>query len=174
MIVPNTQLAIGTLTGPTSLIADWKSVLTGPTVAINLHSEGFSGSETANVSAIFKRDGGAGTNIRVRLFVPTDTTSTTSLKYVLVGAFWQGNDAGVTGAKWELLPNLAGDTESTISVSATDFYSSSPDDGYYTTSSWTDHTHDGGGNTHFAIIVTQGLVLADASQNNAVVQVKII
>lgn len=174
MIVPNTQLAIGTLTGPTSLIADWKSVLTGPAAAINLHSDGFSGNETANASAIFKRDGGAGTNIRVRLFVPTDTTSTTSLKYALAGAFWQGGDSTLISAKWELLPNLAGDVESTISVSATDFYSSGSDDGYFTTASWTNHTHDGGGNTHFAIIVTQGLVLADAGEYDAVVQVKII
>lgn len=173
ILTPDTQLAVGTLSGPTSLIANWVSILTGPTSARNLATDGFGGVNIANSVVIFKRNQGTGTNVRFRLLKTTNVASTTALKYKLLGGFCL-DDSNIVNTDWEVLPTVGGDDEATITPTTSDLYSTGGTSGFYTAASWTDHTNDCGGCTHFAFAVTQGLVLSDSSQATAIVQAKII
>lgn len=173
MLKPNTQLGIGTLTGPTSLLADWLTILTGPTVATTIADTGFDGSAVANSSAIFKREQGTGTNIRVRLGRTKGATASTALKYVLLGAYCT-DESQLSTISWEILPNVTGDAEVTVTLEAGDLFSNGNDAAQFSTALWDDNTHDCGGCNYFAFVTTQALVLSGAAEADAIVQVKIL
>lgn len=173
-VIANTQVSVGGATVPTSTVSDWLTVKTDPTDVANIATNGvgLNGNIPDVYTSIpFIRQQGIGTNVRVRLSHAVGVASTTSLKYVLLGRK-NAYDAN-TQTYWEILPNINGDSECTLTAATTDLKDSGAS-ASHTTCSWTLHTHDCGGCDEFILYFTQALVMSDASEGTARVQVKIV
>ena len=118
---------------------------------------------TKSTSHIFKRRKGQGSFIRARLGYDDGLTGITNPKVKLFGR------ANSTDA-WQLLPNIAGNFQVTMTTAATD-----AEDGTlkYTTPDPEDHMWDCDGNDEFIFAVETALAGTGVT-NNAILQARII